>query len=101
MTGTVTILVGVALQDREEQFTTLLALSILLPAFLQEGGGLGGILYSRLSSKVHLGLIEPRGVPQFVEIGRASCRARVQISVVAVSLKTTRSSRSQPTIPRS
>jgi mgtE-like transporter len=65
MTGTVTILVGVALQDREEQFTTLLALSILLPAFLQEGGALGGILSSRLSSKVHLGLIEPRGIPQF------------------------------------
>jgi len=65
LTGTVTILVGVALQDREQQFTTLLALSILLPAFLQEGGALGGILSSRLSSKVHLGLIEPRGIPQF------------------------------------
>jgi mgtE-like transporter len=64
LTGAVTILVGVALQDREEQFTTLLALSILLPAFLQEGGALGGILSSRLSSKVHLGLIAPRGVPQ-------------------------------------
>src|ERR687889_631645 len=66
MTGTVTILVGVALQDREEQFTTLLALSILLPALLQEGGALGGILSSRLSSKIHLGLIDPRGIPQFV-----------------------------------
>lgn len=64
LTGTVTILVGVALQNREEQFTTLLALSILLPAFLQEGGALGGILSSRLSSKVHLGLIAPRGIPQ-------------------------------------
>src|SRR3712207_7709881 len=29
---------------------------------------LGGILSSRLSSKVHLGLIEPRGVPQFVAL---------------------------------
>ncbi len=37
------------------------ALFILLPAFLQEGGALGGILSSRLSSKVHLGLIAPRG----------------------------------------
>src|SRR3712207_1401864 len=60
MTGTVTILVGVALQDREEQFFTLLALSVLLPAFLQEGGALGGILSSRLSSKIHLGLLAPR-----------------------------------------
>jgi mgtE-like transporter len=63
MTGTVTILVGVALQDREETFFTLLALSVLLPAFLQEGGALGGILSSRLSSKIHLGLLAPRGIP--------------------------------------
>jgi mgtE-like transporter len=63
LTGTVTILVGVALEDRREQFTTLLALSILLPAFLQEGGALGGILSSRLSSKIHLGLLAPRGLP--------------------------------------
>ncbi len=63
LTGTVTILVGVALEDRGEQFFTLLALSILLPAFLQEGGALGGILSSRLSSKIHLGLLAPRGLP--------------------------------------
>ncbi len=63
LTGTVMILVGVALEDRSEQFTTLLALSILLPAFLQEGGALGGILSSRLSSKIHLGLLAPRGLP--------------------------------------
>jgi mgtE-like transporter len=63
LTGAVTILVGVALEERQEQFTTLLALSILLPAFLQEGGALGGILSSRLSSKIHLGLLAPRGLP--------------------------------------
>lgn len=65
LTGAVTILVGVALED-QEAFLALPALLILLPAFLQEGGALGGILSSRLSSKVHLGLLEPRGVPQLV-----------------------------------
>jgi mgtE-like transporter len=63
MTGTVTILVGVALEDRKESFVALPALLILLPAFLQEGGALGGILSSRLSSKIHLGLLAPRGLP--------------------------------------
>jgi mgtE-like transporter len=63
LTGTVTILVGVALEDRKENFVALPALFILLPAFLQEGGALGGILSSRLSSKIHLGLLVPRGVP--------------------------------------
>ena len=64
LTGTVMTLVGLALEDRKEIFVTLPALFILLPAFLQEGGALGGILSSRLSSKVHLGLLEPRGIPQ-------------------------------------
>ena len=63
MTGTVTILVGVALEDRKEVFVELAALLILLPAFLQEGGALGGILSSRLSSKIHLGLLPPRALP--------------------------------------
>ena len=64
ITGTVMILVGLALENRQEVFQSYQALYILLPAFLQEGGALGGILSSRLSSKVHLGLIEPRGIPQ-------------------------------------
>jgi mgtE-like transporter len=63
MTGTVTIIVGVALEDRKASFVALPALFILLPAFLQEGGALGGILSSRLSSKIHLGLLAPRGLP--------------------------------------
>lgn len=63
LTGAVTILVGVALEDRRDQFLTFAALLILLPPFLQEGGALGGILSSRLSSKIHLGLLAPRGLP--------------------------------------
>lgn len=66
LTGTVMLLVGLALEDRKESFLAFPALLILLPAFLQEGGALGGILSSRLSSKIHLGLMEPRSVPQFV-----------------------------------
>jgi mgtE-like transporter len=63
LTGTVTILVGIALEDRRDQFLTFAALLILLPPFLQEGGALGGMLSSRLSSKIHLGLLAPRGLP--------------------------------------
>jgi len=64
ITGTVMILVGLALEERKESFLAFQALAILLPAFLQEGGALGGILSSRLSSKVHLGLLAPRGIPE-------------------------------------
>ncbi|HEX9968965.1 MAG TPA: magnesium transporter, partial [Acidimicrobiales bacterium] len=34
------------------------------PPFLEDSGALGGILSSRLSSKLHLGVIEPLAVPQ-------------------------------------
>ncbi len=68
LTGTVMILVGLALEDRRDQFLEFQALLILLPAFLQEGGALGGILSSRLSSKVHLGLLAPRSIPQLVAL---------------------------------
>jgi len=62
--GVVTILVGLALEERLDQFIRYPVFLILLPAFLQLGGALGGILASRLASKVHLGLLEPRGLPQ-------------------------------------
>ncbi|MDX5893693.1 magnesium transporter [Rubrobacter radiotolerans] len=65
LNGFVVILVGLALEDRLDQFLAFPVLLILLPAFLQEGGALGGILASRLSSKVHLGLIEARPLPQW------------------------------------
>ncbi|CAN5637679.1 magnesium transporter [soil metagenome] len=64
LSGIAMTLVGLALEDRRDVFFTYPALLILLPAFLQEGGALGGILSSRLSSKVHLGLLEPRSLPQ-------------------------------------
>ncbi len=64
LSGVAMTLVGLALEDRREAFFTYPALLILLPAFLQEGGALGGILSSRLSSKVHLGLLAPRSLPQ-------------------------------------
>ncbi|MGF1473782.1 MAG: magnesium transporter [Rubrobacteraceae bacterium] len=64
LSGLAMTLVGLALEDRREVFFTFPALLVLLPAFLQEGGALGGILSSRLSSKVHLGLLEPRSLPQ-------------------------------------
>jgi mgtE-like transporter len=63
ITGTITIFAGITVQERLEGFLALPALLILLPPFLQEGGALGGVLSSRLASRLHLGLLEPRGIP--------------------------------------
>ncbi|HZY64639.1 MAG: magnesium transporter [Actinomycetota bacterium] len=61
--GAVLILAGMTLETRLEAFVTLPALLVLIPAFLQQGGALGSILASRLSSKIHLGLLEPKSFP--------------------------------------
>lgn len=56
-------LAGVALEQRLDLLTVFAALLILQPAFVSSAGGLGGILSSRLSSKLHLGFVEAHRVP--------------------------------------
>jgi mgtE-like transporter len=56
-------LAGVAIERRLDVFSRFPALLVLLPAFISSAGALGGILSSRLSTKLHLGLLEARAVP--------------------------------------
>jgi mgtE-like transporter len=62
--GTVDVLAGVTIEKRLTSFLVFPGLLVLVPPFLEDTGALGGILSSRLSSKLHLGVIEPRNVPQ-------------------------------------
>ncbi len=62
--GTVDVLAGVTIEKRLDAFLTFPGLLVLVPPFLEDTGALGGILSSRLSSKLHLGIIEPRNTPQ-------------------------------------
>jgi mgtE-like transporter len=62
--GAVDIFAGVFVQARLEQFVALPALLILIPPVLGNAGGLGGLLSSRLTSKLHLGVLPPRGRPE-------------------------------------
>ncbi len=54
---------GLIIEKRAETFFAFTVLLVLLPGFLGAAGSLGGILSSRLSSKLHLGTVEPRPVP--------------------------------------
>jgi mgtE-like transporter len=65
LAGVLDVTAGVAIDKRLDvifahKFPGLL---ILIPPFLEDAGALGGILSSRLSSKLHLGLIEARRFP--------------------------------------
>ncbi len=50
--------------SKYSDFVEYPVLLILLPGFLGTAGALGGVLSSRLATKVHLGLVSPGAVPR-------------------------------------
>ncbi len=60
--GVLSLIAGTAIEAAEEQLSWVLL--VLLPGYLGSAGALGGILANRLSTKVHLGLIEPSFIPR-------------------------------------
>jgi len=64
LTPLLDILAGTVVEARLDRFAALPGLLVLIPPFVATAGSLGGILSSRLSSKLQLGLIKPRGLPE-------------------------------------
>jgi mgtE-like transporter len=58
------IFAGALLEAHRGELGTVTAVLILIPPFVSQAGALGGILSSRLSSKLQLGVITPRGRPE-------------------------------------
>ncbi len=54
---------GTILGDKLDKFIATAGLLTLVPAFLEDGGAMGGILAARFSSLLHLGLLEPKVKP--------------------------------------
>jgi mgtE-like transporter len=63
LAGFISVVAGIAIEGRLEAFTALPALLVLLPGHLSTAGALGGVLANRLSSKIHLGVVEAAAVP--------------------------------------
>jgi mgtE-like transporter len=61
--GLIDLVAGLTIEKRLTAFSELPALLVLVPPFLASAGAVGGILSSRLSSKLHLGVIAPAGMP--------------------------------------
>jgi mgtE-like transporter len=61
--GLVNVVAGLTIEKRLASFVTFPALLVLIPPFLEDTGALGGILSSRLATKLHLGVIEPSAMP--------------------------------------
>ncbi len=72
------LIAGVIVEQQESVLMIRPALLVLLPGYLALAGALGGILSSRLASKLHLGLIEPSNLP-----GRDARREMFRIFLLA------------------
>lgn len=59
----VNLIAGAVIQHRIDGFLAFPALLVMLPPFLENAGALGGIVSSRLASKLHLGSIRARALP--------------------------------------
>lgn len=64
LAGFLSLMAGVTVENRLEVFSDRPVLLVLVPGYLAIAGALGGILANRLSSKLHLGLIDPSVLPQ-------------------------------------
>ena len=61
--GMLDLVAGITVEKRIEDFVAFPVLLVLLPGYLATAGALGGVLSSRLSTKLHLGLARPSVVP--------------------------------------
>lgn len=64
LTPILDILAGTIVEARLERFVAFPGLLLLVPPFVATAGSLGGILSARLGSKLQLGVLEPRGLPE-------------------------------------
>lgn len=58
------IFAGAVLEAHRLELEAIPGILILIPPFVSQAGAIGGILSSRLSSKLQLGVITPRGRPE-------------------------------------
>ena len=64
LAGLLDLIAGITIEKRLDDLLEYPVLLVLLPGFLGTAGGLGGVLSSRLSTKVHLGLLRPGPLPR-------------------------------------
>jgi mgtE-like transporter len=62
--GAIDVVAGLTIEHRLESFLAYPVLLVLVPPFFEDTGALGSVLAARLSSKLHLGIIEPSARPQ-------------------------------------
>jgi mgtE-like transporter len=78
------IFAGAVLEAHRTELEAIPGILILIPPFISQAGAIGGILSSRLSSKLQLGIITPRGRPERPAIADATIVVALGIIVFSV-----------------
>jgi mgtE-like transporter len=81
LTPILDILAGTLLRARQEQLIAVPVLLALIPPFVSQAGALGGIFTSRTASKLQIGVITPRGLPETPALVDASIVSALSIAV--------------------
>jgi mgtE-like transporter len=90
MTGTILltpildVVAGTLLHAREDQIIGVPVLLLLIPPFVSQAGALGGIFASRIASKLQLGVITARGLPEVPAVVDASIVSALAVAVFAL-----------------
>jgi mgtE-like transporter len=85
LTPLLDILAGTVVEARLDRFVAFPGLLVLVPPFVAGAGSLGGILCSRLSSKLHLGLVGTRALPDRAALPDAGLAMSFSVVVFALT----------------
>jgi mgtE-like transporter len=72
LTPILDVMAGTLLRENEPRLAAVPVVLAVIPPFVSQAGALGGIFSSRISSKLQLGVITPRGRPETPAIVDAS-----------------------------
>lgn len=72
LTPVLDVLAGALLRAREPHLLAVPVVLLLIPPFVSQAGALGGIFSSRITSKLQIGVITPRGLPEIPAVVDAS-----------------------------
>ena len=84
LTPILDVLAGSLLRARQDQLVAVPVLLALIPPFVSQAGALGGIFTSRTASKLQIGVITARGLPEIPALVDASIVSALSLAVFAM-----------------
>ena len=84
LTPILDVLAGSLLRARQDQLVAVPVLLALIPPFVSQAGALGGIFASRTASKLQIGVITTRGLPEIPALVDASIVSALSLAVFAM-----------------